>query len=64
MGRSSHVMSAFVCEFNEHKDSTHATILDPSEKIVNQTIMNNERMLSYLSRVMSMLNGFTPKTCF
>jgi len=42
-------MSALVCGLDVHKDSTYATILDPSGKIVNQTRMNNERVLSYLS---------------
>jgi transposase len=43
-------MSAFVCGLDVHKDSTYATILDPSGKIVSQMRMNNERVLSYLSR--------------
>jgi transposase len=43
-------MSAFVCGLDVHKDSTYATILDSSGKIVNQMRMNNERVLSYLSR--------------
>jgi len=42
-------MSALVCGLDVHKDSTYATILDPSGKIVNQMRMNNERVLSYLS---------------
>ena len=42
-------MSAFVCGLDVHKDSTYATILDSDGKIVNQTKMNNERVLSYLS---------------
>ena len=49
-GRSGHVMSALVCGLDVHKDSTYATIMDPSGKIVDQTRMNNERVLSYLSR--------------
>ena len=47
--RSRHVMSAFVCGLDVHKDSTYATILDSNGKIVNQTRMNNERVLSYLA---------------
>ena len=47
--RSRHVMSAFVCGLDVHKDSTYATILDSQGKIVNQMRMNNERVLSYLS---------------
>ncbi|MCJ7760511.1 IS110 family transposase [Candidatus Bathyarchaeota archaeon] len=43
-------MSALVCGLDVHKDSTYATILDSSGKIVDQTRMNNERVLSYLSR--------------
>ena len=43
-------MSALVCGLDVHKDSTYATILDSSGKIVNQTRMSNERVLSYLSR--------------
>lgn len=42
-------MSAFVCGLDVHKDSTYATILDPSGKIVSQMRMSNERVLSYLS---------------
>jgi len=42
-------MSAFVCGLDVHKDSTYATILNHEGKIVNQTRMNNERVLSYLS---------------
>jgi len=42
-------MSALVCGLDVHKDSTYATILNPEGKIVNQTRMNNERVLSYLS---------------
>ena len=49
-GRSRHVMSALVCGLDVHKDSTYATILDSSGKVVNQARMNNERVLSYLSR--------------
>jgi len=47
--RSRHVMSAFVCGLDVHKDSTYATILSPEGKIVNQMKMNNEKVLSYLS---------------
>jgi len=47
--RSRHVMSALVCGLDVHKDSTYATILTSEGKIVNQTRMNNERVLSYLS---------------
>jgi transposase len=43
-------MSAFVCGLDVHKDSTYATILDSSGKIVSQMRMNNERVPSYLSR--------------
>jgi L-lactate utilization protein LutB len=49
-GRSGHVMNALVCGLDAHKDSTYATVLDSSGKIVSQMRMNNERMLSYLSR--------------
>jgi transposase len=42
-------MSAFVCGLDVHKGSTYATILDLNGKIVNQTKMNNERVLSYLA---------------
>jgi transposase len=42
-------MSAVVVGLDVHKDSTYATILNPEGKIVNQTRMNNERGLSYLS---------------
>ena len=49
-GRSGHVMSALVCGLDVHKDSTYATILDSSGKIVSQMRMSNERVLSYLSR--------------
>lgn len=48
--RSRHVMSAFVCGLDAHKDSTYATILDSDGKIVNQMRMSNERVLLYLSR--------------
>ena len=48
-GRSRHVMSAFVCGLDVHKDSTYATILNHEGKIVNQTRMENERVLPYLS---------------
>jgi transposase len=43
-------MSALVCGLDVHKDSTYATILDSSGKIVSQMRMNNERVLPYLSR--------------
>jgi transposase len=43
-------MSAFVVGLDVHKDSTYATILDQNGKIVNQTRMENEKVLSYLSR--------------
>ena len=42
-------MSALVCGLDVHKDSTYATILSPEGKIVNQTRMENERVLRYLS---------------
>jgi transposase len=42
-------MSDLVCGLDVHKDSTYATILDSHGKIVNQTRMNNERVLPYLS---------------
>ena len=32
-----------------HKDSTYATILNSEGKVINQTRMNNEKVLSYLS---------------
>jgi transposase len=48
-GRSRHVMSALFCGLDVHKDSTYATILNPEGKIVNQTRMENERVLPYLS---------------
>src|SRR4030043_747854 len=48
--RSRHVMSALVCGLDVHKDSTYATILNHEGKIVNQTRMENERVLPYLSR--------------
>ena len=48
-GRSCHFMSALVCGLDVHKDSTYATILSPEGKIVNQTRMENERVLPYLS---------------
>jgi transposase len=43
-------MSAFVCGLDVHKDSTYATILDSSGKVVSQMRMDNESVLSYLSR--------------
>jgi len=48
-GRSCHFMSALVCGLDVHKDSTYATILNLEGKIVNQTRMENERVLPYLS---------------
>ena len=48
-GRSGHVMSALVCGLDVHKESTYATILNSDGKVVNQTRMNNEKVLSYLS---------------
>jgi transposase len=42
-------MSAIVCGLDVHKDSTYATILNQDGKIVNQTKMSNERVLSYLT---------------
>jgi hypothetical protein len=45
--RSRHVMSA-LGGLDVHKDSTYATILNNEGKIVNQTRMNNERVLPYL----------------
>ena len=47
--RSRPFMSAFVCGLDVHKDSTYATILNHEGKIVNQTRMENERVLLYLS---------------
>jgi hypothetical protein len=49
-GRSGHVMSALVCDLDVHKDSTYATILDSSGKIVSQMRMSNEKILPYVSR--------------
>jgi transposase len=43
-------MSALVCGLDVHKDSTYATILDSSGKVVSQMRMSNEKVLSYLSR--------------
>ena len=43
-------MSALVCGLDVHKDSTYATILDSSGKIVSQMRMSNEKVLPYLSR--------------
>ena len=48
-GRSRHTMSASVCGLDVHKDSTYATILNSEGKIINQTRMTNEKVLSYLS---------------
>ena len=42
-------MSALVCGLDVHKDSTCATVLDQSGRIVSQARMNNERVLPYLS---------------
>jgi transposase len=42
-------MSALVCGLDVHKDSTYATILNSEGKVVNQTRMNNERVLPYLA---------------
>jgi len=42
-------MSALVCGLDVHKESTYATILNSDGKVVNQTRMNNEKVLSYLS---------------
>jgi transposase len=42
-------MSAIVCGLDVHKDSTYATVLNQEGKVVNQTKMSNERVLSYLS---------------
>jgi transposase len=42
-------MSALVCGLNVHKDSTYATILNDEGKVINQTRMSNERVLSYLT---------------
>ena len=41
-------MSAFICGLDLHKDSAYATILNSEGKVVNQTRMNNEKVLSYL----------------
>lgn len=49
-GLSRHTISAWVCGFDVHKDSTYATILDSEGKIVDQTRMENEKVASYLSR--------------
>jgi len=42
-------MSALVCGLDVHKESTYATILDASGKIVNQKRMSNSLVPSYLS---------------
>jgi transposase len=42
-------MSALVCGLDVHKDSTYAAILNLEEKIVNQSRMENERVLPFLS---------------
>jgi len=47
--RSAHVMSAFVCGLDVHRDSTYATILDCNGKIVSQGRMGNDKVLPYLS---------------
>jgi hypothetical protein len=46
---SCHVMSAFVYGLDIHKDNTYAAILNSEGKITNQTIMGNERAVSYNS---------------
>ena len=46
--RSRHIMSALVCGLDVHKDSTYATILNSDGKTVDQTRMENEKVLSYL----------------
>ena len=52
-GRSHHVMSALVYGLDVHKDSTYATILTSEGRIVNQTRMSNERVLSARSSVLT-----------
>ncbi len=47
--RSCHAMSAVVCGLDVHKDSTYATILNSEGKIIDQTKMVNEKVLSYVS---------------
>jgi transposase len=42
-------MSALVCGLDVHKDSTYAPILNPEGKIVNQTRVESQRVLPYLS---------------
>jgi len=42
-------MSALVCGLDVHKDSIYATILNDEGKVINQTRMSNERVLSYLA---------------
>ena len=42
-------MSAFVCGLDVHKDSTYATILNLEGRIIDQTRMNNESVLPYLT---------------
>jgi transposase len=49
-GRSRHTMSALVCGLDVHKDSTYATILDSEGKILDQTRMENEKVVTYLSQ--------------
>ena len=41
-------MSALICGLDVHKDSTYATILDSKGNILNQTRMDNDKVLSYL----------------
>ena len=48
-GRSCHTMSALICGLDVHKDSIYATILNDEGKVINQTRMSNERVLSYLN---------------
>ena len=42
-------MSALVCGLDVYRDNTYAPILNLKAKIVNQTRMENERVLPYLS---------------
>lgn len=41
--RSSHVMSAFVCGLDVHKDSTYATILNSDGKVVTPNEVTQRR---------------------
>lgn len=41
-------MSALICGLDVHKDSTYATILDSKGSILNQTRMDNDKVLSFL----------------